>query len=134
MPRPRQRACLESGFKLDLNRLRRQGFVRPGARVGPKFIRWTYTYTGEHIASGQISADMERPDDIGYFRIHLGSLSQTIFLRPERRHFGGVQWYFQCPMTHRRVGALDAARRSQFRQPASVAPTGRLFLPIRHAG
>jgi hypothetical protein len=31
MPRPLQRVCLESGLKLDLNRLARRGFIKPGA-------------------------------------------------------------------------------------------------------
>jgi hypothetical protein len=54
---PRQRVCLESGLKLDLNRLRRQGGVRPGAKVGPNVIRWTNTYTGEETTSGLITAN-----------------------------------------------------------------------------
>ena len=54
MPRPRQRACLDQGLKLDLNKLVRQRLVRPGFMTGPNIIRWTYTYTGEEIASGVI--------------------------------------------------------------------------------
>jgi hypothetical protein len=50
MPRSRQRATLEEGPRLDLNRLSRQGFVRPGAKSGPIPIRWTNTYTGEAVA------------------------------------------------------------------------------------
>ena len=80
MPRPRRRACLESGLKLDLNRLARQGFVRPGGRTGPTSICWTYTYTNERIASGKISANMENPG-AGFFRIRIGSLDQSIVLR-----------------------------------------------------
>ena len=53
MPKPRQRACLEQGLKLDLNKLTRQGLMRRGAKVGPRIInRWTYSYTGEEIARG----------------------------------------------------------------------------------
>jgi len=70
MPRPRQRVCLESGLKFDLNRLARQGFVRPGARTGPTSICWTNTYTGEHVASGEISANMENPG-AGFFAFKL---------------------------------------------------------------
>jgi hypothetical protein len=49
MPRPLQRARLESGLKLDLNKLRRQGGVQPGAKIGPHVIRWANTYTGEEF-------------------------------------------------------------------------------------
>jgi hypothetical protein len=41
MPRPLQRVRLESGFKLDLNRLARRGFIKPGAITGPVGIVWT---------------------------------------------------------------------------------------------
>jgi hypothetical protein len=104
MPRPRQRARLESGLKLDLNRLRRQGGVRPGAKVGPYVIRWTNTYTGEEIASGLITANMEGQFQ-GWFRIQLGNLDQWIDLIPQPRHFGGHQWYFECPSLHSIVDA-----------------------------
>jgi hypothetical protein len=36
MPRSRERVCLEEGLKLDLNRLRRRGFVRPAYRGLPE--------------------------------------------------------------------------------------------------
>ena len=70
MPRPRQRVCLESGLKLDLNKLRRQGLVRPGAKCGA-VIRWTNTYTGEEIAEGVITSNMEGKYE-GWLRIQLG--------------------------------------------------------------
>jgi hypothetical protein len=105
MPRPRQRACLENGLKLDLNKLARQGLVRPGASVGPYFIRWFSTYWDEEIASGLISASMEGEYE-GWFRIQIGSLDQRIILLPKVRHFGGRQWYFICPVMNRCVSVL----------------------------
>ena len=78
MPRPRERVCLQDGLKLDLNRLARQGFVRRGANIGVRGIRWTHSYWGE-IATGTISADMSGTDE-GWFRIQLGSLDQRIML------------------------------------------------------
>src|SRR5262245_20311285 len=104
MPRPGYRARLENGFKLDLNRLVRRGFVRPGARTGPVGITWTHSYWGE-LGSGLIWADMTGDWD-GWFRISLGQLDQRISLVPRRRHFGGVQWYFVCPSMNRRASVL----------------------------
>ena len=52
MPRPLQRVRLESGFKLNLNRLARRGFIKPGAFTGPVEIAWKEKYTGDEIASG----------------------------------------------------------------------------------
>ena len=76
MPRPRQRACLNQGLKLDLNKLRRLGLVRPGARSGPTGIRWSSDYWGE-IASGLITANMESSYE-GWLRIQIGVLDQWI--------------------------------------------------------
>ena len=64
MSRGRQRATLECGLKLELNRLARKGFVQPGA-YRSSGIRWTSGYTGEEIASGYITADMSGSDEDG---------------------------------------------------------------------
>ncbi len=103
MPRPRQRACLQSGLRLNLNRLIRGGIVEPGA-YSEREVSWTNSYAGE-IASGFITADMSRPDE-GWFRIQIGQLDQRINLASQPRHFGGRQWYFICPSTNRRVSVL----------------------------
>jgi hypothetical protein len=105
MPRSRQRACLESGLKLDLHRLRRQGGVRPGFKIGPRLIRWTNTYTGEETARALITANMEGRYE-GWLRIQLGTLDQWIALVPRSRHFGGCQWYFVCPVMNRYASIL----------------------------
>ena len=104
MPRSRQRITLESGLKLDLNKLRRQGLIRPGEKCGV-VIRWTNTYTGEEIAQGVITSNMEGKYE-GWLRIQLGGLDQTITLVPKPRHFGGHQWYFVCPVMNRYVSVL----------------------------
>lgn len=97
MPRPCQRARLESGLKLDLNHLARRGFVRLGALTGPVGIAWNSSYWGE-IASGSITADMSGADGPhGWFRIRIGGLDQRIRLVARPRHFGGRQWFFICP-------------------------------------
>src|SRR5499427_720422 len=104
MPRPLQRVRLENGLKLDLNRLARRGFIKPGAITGPVRIAWTEKYTGDEIASGLITADMSGIE--GWFRIQLGHLDQRILLITKRRHFGGRQWYFVCPYTNRPASVL----------------------------
>ena len=105
MPRARQRACLDHGLKLDLNKLARQGLVRRGARSGPYLIRWSWTHTGEEIASGLITANMEG-DFEGWLRIQLGGLDQWIILVPRPRYFGGYQWYFVCPVMNQYASVL----------------------------
>jgi hypothetical protein len=104
MPRPLQRACLQSGLSLNLNRLARLGFIQPGAYRG-RGISWTNNYTGEQIASGLITADMSGERE-GWFRIQIGSLDQRIHLVARPCHFGGRQWYFICPYMNRRASVL----------------------------
>ena len=84
MPRPRKRARLEDGLKLDINKLRRQGLIQPGTYVGPNPVRWWSTYWDEEIARAQISASMTN-DYEGWIRIQIGSLDQTIILVPKSR-------------------------------------------------
>jgi hypothetical protein len=42
----------------------------------------------------------------GWFRIQVGRLDQRITLVSEKRHFGGRQWYFICPVKNRRAAVL----------------------------
>lgn len=105
MPRPRHRACLQDGLSLNLNRLARQEFIRPGAATGPVGISWTNRYFNEEVAGGLITADMSGRHE-GWFRIHIGHLDQRIVLVSQRRHFGGRQWYFMCPYMNRRATVL----------------------------
>ena len=92
MPRPLQRARLESGLKLDLTSLARRGIIKPGAITGPVGIAWTDGF-------GSITADMSVEQN-GWLRIRLGRLDQLIGLVARRRHFGGRQWFFMCPHLH----------------------------------
>src|SRR5262249_4194398 len=72
MPRPRSRVCLQSGLKLDLNRLARKGYIRFGANIGIGGITSSDSYWGE-VASGFITADMIHPDN-AWFEISIGAL------------------------------------------------------------
>ena len=105
MPRPRERACLEHGLKLDLNKLARQRLVRPGSNCGPRHLQWAQTSTGDTIASGRVTSNMTGPHE-GWVRIEAGTLDQTIRLRAQPRRFGGRQWYFVCPATGRSCSVL----------------------------
>ena len=150
MPRPRQRACLEHGLKLDINKLARLGLVRPALRPGPRHLQWTQTATGDCIASGRLTSNMEGRDE-GWIRLQIGSLDQRITLRAEPRRFGGRQWYFVCPVTHRKCSVLwlppgathfgsrqtwrrQVAYASQFETPADRAHRGKSKIKSRLIG
>lgn len=104
MGRDGWRVRLENGLKLDLNRLARRGFIRPGASTGPIGINWTNSYWG-HIGSALIWADMTGHLE-GSFRIQFGKMDQRIILLRQPRRFGGGQWYFICPVMNRRASVL----------------------------
>ena len=76
MPRPRYRACLEDGLKLDLNHLARKGIIKFGANIGAQGISWTNSHRRE-ITNGVIAADMTDPSH-GWFRIAIGRFTQQI--------------------------------------------------------
>jgi hypothetical protein len=80
MPRPRQRACLEAGLKLDINQLRRTGVMRRNLN-GEKAGMLTVKYP-----------------EIGF--------EQEIHFTSRPRHFGGRQFFFECPVTGRRCYVL----------------------------
>ena len=110
------------------------------------WIKWTHPYWGD-IASGLISADMTGQFE-GWFRIQVGGLDQRIRLVPERRHFGGRQWYFICPVKNRRASVLwkpsgatrfcsrqtwgrQVAYRSQFHDATDRAHAGKARIKAR---
>jgi hypothetical protein len=100
MPRPRHRVCLQDGLKLDLNLLARKGFVKPSKNIGARRIAWSNSHQGE-IARGVISADMTDPNHAWFRIMTVDGFLQQIALVSRPRHFGGHQWFFLCPTTHR---------------------------------
>jgi hypothetical protein len=103
VPRHRRRACLQDGLKLDLNRLIREGSVRPGFSSGPYVIQWTCS--GEVIALVLITANLCDPAT-SWLRIQAPTVDQQITLISCPRHFGGRQWYFICPFENKRASVL----------------------------
>ena len=150
MPRPRYRACLQDGLKLDLNQLARRGFIKFGANIGARGISWSHSHWGE-IASGVISADMTDPNDVLFRIMTVDGFSQRITLVSRPRHFGGRQWFFLCPATHRLATVLwkppgaskfssrqawgrQVAYRSQFEDAAMRAQLGKERIKARLIG
>src|SRR5690349_17172519 len=117
MPRPRQRACLQDGLRLDLNQLARKGFIKFGANIGARGISWSDSRRGV-IASGVINADMSDPGR-ARLRIAIGGLGQQIELVSRPRYLGGRQWFFRRPVT----GGLAIVLWKQLERRASAAAT-----------
>ena len=129
----------------------REGLLKPGLSTGPYLTRWSNSYTGDEVAKAVISANMEDSSE-GWVRIRLGSLDQRIGLVTQPRRFGGRQWYFECPVTHRHCRVVwmpPGARRfgsrqiwgrdvvayaSQFGTPADRAELGKAKIKSRLMG
>jgi hypothetical protein len=151
MPRDLQRVCLQHGLKLDLNRLIRNGVVRPGERTGPISIQWINSDTGGIRTSGKITSDLH-DGETGWFGFESRDLDQRIRLVARPRHFGGRQWYFLCPVMNRPVSVLwrppgatrfasrqrwgrrIVAYRSQFLAPHDRAHAGQAKIKSRLIG
>ena len=149
MPRPRYRACLQDGLKLDLNELARKGFIKFGTDIGARRISWSNSHQ-RVIASGVISADMTKSTN-AWFRIAIGGSVQRISLQSRPRHYGGRQWFFVCPATCRLATVLwkppgadrflsrlawgrQVAYRSQFQGASDRAYLGKERIKARLIG
>ena len=149
MPRPRHRACLQDGLKLDLNHLARKGIIKFGANIGTRRIAWRHSHRGE-VASGVISADMTDSSH-AWLRVAIGQLAQQITLVSRPRRLGGGQWYFVCPVTgglaavlwrppgasrfcSRKAWGGQVAYRSQFQSASDRAYSGKARIKARLIG
>ena len=149
MPRPRYRACLEDGLKLDFNHLCRKGFIKFGANIGARGIAWRNSHQGE-IASGVVTADMTDASR-AWFRITIGGFVQQLILMSRPRHFGGRQFFFVCPVTaklatvlwmppgankfcSRQAWGRQVAYRSQFQNASDRAYLGKERIKARLIG
>jgi hypothetical protein len=103
MPRLRKRLCLEDGLQLDLNRLVHRGTVVSGA-VTTRAVCWQRAGSGLVAVAG-ITADLTVPA-CPHVKVSMRGLDQAIDLIAQRRNFGGVQWYFKCPVLGIRASVL----------------------------
>jgi hypothetical protein len=103
MARERKRIPLEDGLKLDLNKLHLHAIsqTEPLQRV----ICWNPRYSSDAKTIGLLNCRLASATR-GSMRLRVGALQQSIDLVAAPRHYGGVQWYFTCPVTRRRASVL----------------------------
>lgn len=117
---------VESGFTLDLGRLIRQRNVRPGKHVAG-ILTWTRTRTREKVAAIGYEARLT-DDGPRWIRLHYSvnsvPMDYKIYLQTTPCNFGGVRWWWSCPLTGMRVsklylppGAKKFAARDAYRLP-----------------
>lgn len=149
-----KRVPLELGLHLNVNQLIKDRFVIPGEETQPSNYYWL-DQDGDDQASARITSDLTDtsadPERCGTMRIQAKWIDQTVRLIGCPRHFGGVQWYFVCPVQNQYVSVLwsfpgrrhfvgrkslgkDVAYLSQYHEPGARANYSSYKLCDRIAG
>ena len=108
----RKRTTVEDCLTLEINRLVREGLVRPwisGSRV------WTNTFTGKRTASVGYQVEPVEGDDLILRLLYTPTIrgekrevDPPIYLTTTRLHFGGVRWWLTCALI---VRGVECSRR-----------------------
>jgi hypothetical protein len=95
------KTLVEEGLTLDLNKLIKDGALQPGQSVCGT-LTWTRSRTGEKFASIGYEADLTDPTS-GSMHLHYNAngnpVDYQVSLTTTRPHFGGIRWWFVCPVT-----------------------------------
>ncbi len=98
--RSNSKATVDSCLTLDVNRIARDGLLREGA-AGT--IDWSEVETGQHVASIQFwnratGHPKTKSLQLRYRWNRSVDVCEDIYLAPTHPHFGGVRWWFLCPL------------------------------------
>jgi hypothetical protein len=104
------RPIVEDSMDLDVDRLVRHGMIAPGLYRSGSLV-WRNVNTGEEAGSVGYVSDTTEGDrgrfDLSY---RLGSerrpIECSVRLATSRPHFGGIRWWFVCPLSGRWVRKL----------------------------
>ena len=102
------KSVIESGLTLDLYKLIRDGAFLPG-QITIGSLTWTRSHSGEEVASIGYSSDLTAAAS-GSVRLHYNHKSSPVDYRVSltttRPYFGGVRWWFVCPVNGSRAAKL----------------------------
>ncbi len=107
--RTRNRGSIEQALRLDMAKLRRMGFVRPGAIVSGS-QHWTRR--GEPAGSISLTVNLSSLDDAHAVLTYTADgkpTVQRVRLAVTPCRFGGHRFYWLCPVTGRRCTVLAYA-------------------------
>lgn len=100
------RPTVEGSLRLELPRLRRAGYLKPGCRVSGT---WSWSRGGDPSGSVSLACtvDPEGTSEMVISFSHKGEpVTQRIRLEGEPMRFGGWRWYARCPFSGRRCTTL----------------------------
>jgi len=102
------KSVVERALTLDLYKLIKDGAFHPG-QISSGSLTWTRPQSGEEIGSIGYSSDL-RAMVSGSVRLHYhhdGShVDHRVSLTTTRPYFGGVRWWFVCPVKGTRASKL----------------------------
>ena len=122
------RPPVEDGVRLDISRLLALRQLQPGAHVRGS-LHWTSARDGTPVVTIGYEASLVDPASAWmrlYYTMIRGDGAKTdrdvrIWLVTTRPHFGGLRWWFRCPISDRRTrvlylppGALTFASRQTY--------------------
>jgi hypothetical protein len=104
----------EDGWKFDLAHSIRHGWILPGRHVAGT-MTWTLPRTGEVTASIGYEANLI-DSSAAWIRLHYTITTRStgaktphdyrVQLNTTRPHYGGMRWWFVCPLSGRRARVL----------------------------
>ena len=107
------RPVVEDAKTIDVDWFRQKGVLEPHLWYSNSLI-WSNTQTGEE--TGSIRYELETGADAGWIRLHYTitnhrsgepfPVDYRVELVTTRPHFGGVRWWFVCPLSGRKVRKL----------------------------
>ncbi len=102
------RPVVGNGLVLDLYKLIRDGAFQPGQSTSGS-LTWTRSHSGEEIGSIGYSSDLTETAS-GSVHLHYrhdGSpVDYRVSLTTTRPYYGGVRWWFVCPINGTRASKL----------------------------
>ncbi len=118
------RATVEDGLSLDINKLIRDGNIRPGQWCSGT-LSWTRVASDEEVGSIGYEANLMAPDQAWvrlHYRVNDEPQDYRVTLETTRPNYGGKRWWFRCPATGWRVAKLH------------LPPGGQIFASRRAYG
>ncbi len=100
------RATVEDGLSLDIDKLIRDGNIRPEQWCSGT-LRWTRVSSGEEVGSISYEANLVASDQ-AWLRLHYRANDEPqdyrVILETTRPNYGGRRWWFRCPVADARPG------------------------------